>query len=68
MKYYLNSNLSERIGHLTRGHDYWWEITDEVLKEFTLEEYYDTFLMGEIKASASHLADLSAKKENRYSE
>ena len=57
----------ERIGILCRGTDYWWDITDEIMKEYSLEEYYDRFIQDDIKKCAAHLDELAAKKEEVYS-
>lgn len=55
-----------RIGHLCRGRDYWWEITDGILKMFTLEKYYELFVQKDIQKAAEYLDEMAIKKENVY--
>lgn len=55
-----------RLGHLCRGHDYWWEIDDEILQNITLEEYYSTFLHPDIIKGADILDEQMCKKERVY--
>ena len=56
----------QRLGHLTRGRDYWWEITDEILNDFSIEEYYDRFLRQDIIRGAEYLNEQARKKESVY--
>ena len=45
----------ERIGSLCRGRDHWWNITEEILKQCSLEDYYHRFLQKDILKTAHHL-------------
>ena len=56
-----------RLGHLSRGCDYWWNITDEMLKDFSIEEYYNRFLHPDILKAAEYLKEQAHKKESVYS-
>ena len=56
----------QRLGHLSRGNDYWWNITDEILKDFSIEEYYNRFLHADIIKGAEYLDDQARKKESVY--
>ena len=56
----------ERLGHLSRGHDYWWNITDEILSDFPTEEYYNRFLHPDIIKGAEYLNEQARKKESVY--
>ena len=58
---------SYRLGHICRGHDYWWEITDEILQDFSIEEYYDCFLHSDILKGARVLDEQAREKECVYS-
>ena len=55
-----------RLGHLSRGCDYWWNITDEILKDFSIEEYYNRFLHPDILKAAEYLREQAHKKESVY--
>ena len=55
-----------RLGHLSRGYDYWWNITDEILKSISIEEYYDRFLKPDIIKGAEYLNEQARKKERVY--
>lgn len=55
-----------RLGHLTRGCDYWWEITDEILNDFPIDAYYNQFLHADVIKAADYLNELSHKKESVY--
>lgn len=66
-----NPFISERIGIICRGRDYWWEITDAVSDKRDLEVYYTRFIQNDIKASASYLDKsyldkLAEKKQMKY--
>ena len=52
-----------RLGHLSRGNDYWWNITDEILSDFSIEEYYNRFLHSDIIKGAEYLDEQARKKE-----
>ncbi len=58
--------FSERLGHVCKGSDYWWEITDETLRYTTLEEYYNRFLHDDIIKCAHDLDEQAIKKEKKY--
>lgn len=60
--------ISERIGIICRGRDYWWEITDDVLENCDLKEYYDRFVKNDIKTCAAYLDDLAEKKQLIYTQ
>ena len=51
-----------RIGHLCRGHDFWWEVNDEILRNVSIEEYYDQFLHADIVKCAQYLNEQAEKK------
>ena len=51
-----------RIGHLCRGHDFWWEVSDEILRNVSIEEYYDQFLHADIVKCARYLNEQAEKK------
>ncbi len=56
--------IFERIGPLCRGKDYWWSITDDILKNISPDEYYDRFLKKDILQTVQHLdirAEIKAK-------
>lgn len=55
-----------RLGHLTRGCDYWWEITDEILHDFPIEAYYDQFLHKDVIKAAEILIEQARQKESVY--
>ena len=55
-----------RLGHLSRGNDYWWNITDEILSDFSIEEYYNRFLHSDIIKGAEYLNEQARKKESMY--
>lgn len=55
-----------RLGHLCRGHDYWWEITDETLSCISIEEFYRKFLQEDILKCARYLDEQTHKKELKY--
>jgi len=57
---------AERIGDLCRGGDYWWTIDDDMLSEYTIEEYYDFFIHKDIEKAARHLNELADKKGKVY--
>ncbi len=63
---FYNPFIYERIGVLCRGKDYWWDITDDILKEYTIEEYYNQFIHNDIEKATYHLNELAAKKEQAY--
>ncbi len=65
-KCFQNPFITERIGILCRGKDYWWEITDDILKEYTVEKYYNRFIHNDIEKAIYHLRELSEKKEQHY--
>ena len=62
-----NPFITERIGVLCRGRDYWWEITDDVLNEYNLKEFYDNFIQNDIRKSILYLDELAIKKSKKYS-
>ena len=66
VKFALHPELSVRLGHLSRGCDYWWNITDEILKDFPIEEYYNRFLHSDIIKGAEYLNEQAFKKESVY--
>ncbi len=66
VKFALHPELSERLGHLSRGCDYWWNITDEILKDFSIEEYYNRFLHSDVIKGAEYLNEQARKKESVY--
>ena len=55
-----------RLGHLSRGNDYWWNITDEILSDFSIEEYYNRFLHSDIIKGAEYLDEQARKKGSIY--
>lgn len=55
-----------RLGHLSRGHDHWWEISDEILSDLSVEEYYNQFLQADILKCVQYLDEQTHKKERRY--
>ena len=55
-----------RLGHLSRGFDYWWNVTDEILRDFPIEEYYNRFLHPDIIKGAEYLSEQARKKESVY--
>jgi hypothetical protein len=58
--------LSARLGHVSRGCDYWWNITDEILHDYSIEEYYTRFLHPDIIKGAEYLSEQARKKESVY--
>ena len=56
----------QRLGHLSRGYDYWWNITDEILNNYSIEEYYNRFLQPDIIKGAEYLSEQARKKESVY--
>ncbi|MBR6645573.1 MAG: hypothetical protein IKL21_07425 [Clostridia bacterium] len=66
VRFALHPELSVRLGHLSRGCDYWWNITDEILKDFPIEEYYNRFLHSDIIKGAEYLNEQAFKKESVY--
>lgn len=60
--------LSERIGNLCRGRDYWWNISEDFLHltEQGLEQYYNNSIQNDIIKSAVYLDELAAKKAKKY--
>ena len=56
----------QRLGHLSRGHDYWWRITDEILSNYSIEEYYDRFLHCDVIKGAEYLDEQARQKESVY--
>ncbi len=67
VKFALHPELSVRLGHLSKGCDYWWTITDEILQDYSIEEYYDRFLHNDIIKGASFLDEQAREKEKIYS-
>ena len=61
-----NPFISERIGIICRGRDYWWRITSDILKNCDPEEYYDRCIKNDIKACAIYLDKLAEKKQMKY--
>lgn len=56
--------IFERIGSLCRGRDHWWRITEEILIQYSLEDYYRRFIQRDILKTAQHLdiaAEIKAK-------
>ena len=66
VKLALHPELSVRLGHLSRGFDYWWNITDKILNDYSIEEYYDRFLYPDIIKGAEYLNEQAHKKESVY--
>ena len=58
----------QRLGHLCRGNDYWWNITNEILSYFSIEEYYNRFLHADIIKGAEYLDEQARKKESVYTD
>ncbi len=58
--------LYDRIGTLCRGKDHWWHITEETLKNYSLEEYYDRFIRKDILHTAHHLDVRAESKAKVY--
>ena len=56
----------QRLGDLCRGNDYWWNITNEILSDFSIEEYYNRFLHADIIKGAEYLDEQARKKESVY--
>ena len=52
-----------RLGHLCRGRDYWWNVTNEILNDYSPQEYYDRFLRPDIIKGAEYLNEQARKKE-----
>ena len=63
-----NPFITERIGILCRGRDYWWEITDDILSEHSMQAYYDRFILNDIQKSAIYLDEQAGKKESVYTD
>ena len=63
-----NPFITERIGVLCRGRDYWWEITDDILSEHSMQAYYDRFILDDIQKSAVYLDEQAGKKESVYTD
>ena len=63
-----NPFMTERIGILCRGRDYWWEITDDILSEHSMQAYYDRFILDDIQKSAVYLDEQAEKKESVYTD
>ena len=63
-----NPFITERIGILCRGRDYWWEITDDILSEHSMQAYYDRFILNDIQKSAVYLDEQAGKKESVYTD
>ena len=63
-----NPFITERIGILCRGRDYWWEITDDILSEHSMQAYYDRFILNDIQKSAVYLDEQAEKKESVYTD
>ena len=63
-----NPFITERIGVLCRGRDYWWEITDDILSEHSMQAYYDRFILNDIQKSAVYLDEQARKKESVYTD
>ena len=63
-----NPFITERIGVLCRGRDYWWEITDDILSEHSMQAYYDRFILDDIQKSAVYLDEQAEKKESVYTD
>lgn len=67
VKFALHPELSVRLGHLSKDCDYWWAITDEILQDYSIEEYYDRFLRHDIIKGANFLDEQAREKESVYS-
>ena len=63
-----NPFITEKIGILCRGRDYWWEITDDILSEHSMQAYYDCFILNDIQKSAIYLDEQARKKESVYTD
>lgn len=63
----LRSPAVLRMGHLCRGCDYWYELSEEILAEYGLQEYYTRFVRKDIQKSADYLNQLALKKESVFS-
>ena len=57
----------ERIGSLCRGRDHWWNVTDEILSQYSLEDYYTRFIQKDILKTAQHLDIATEIKVKIYS-
>lgn len=55
-----------RIGQLQRGGDYWWELNENILKMYTLEEYYNRFIQKDIECATECLKKLADEKSLVY--
>ena len=66
LKLALHPELSVRLGHLSRGCDYWWNITDEISNDYSIEEYYNYFLHPDIIKGVEYLNEQAHKKESVY--
>lgn len=56
----------ERLGMICRGCDYWWTISDELLTQYSLTEYYDRFLRADIEKAIAWLDAAAARKAAFY--
>ncbi len=63
LKLRLRGFHAERIGMLFRGRDYWWNVTEETLRDCSLAEYYDKCIREDIEKSAALLLERAGKKE-----
>jgi len=68
LKTYLRSILSERIGHVCRGGDAWYEVSEYSLMGRKLSQYYDDTIGPDIDMVIKHLNDLVKNKSLRYNE
>lgn len=65
-KCFPNPYVTKRIGMVCRKQDYWWSITDEILSEYGLAQYYDRFLHNDIINAAIYLENRAKDKEKIY--
>ena len=65
-KCFPNPYVTKRIGMVCYKQDYWWNITDEILSDFSIEEYYNRFLHSDIIKGAEYLDEQARKKESIY--
>ena len=68
LKEYLRSGLSERIGHICRGHDVWYELSEYSLMGRELPQYYDDTIRPDIEKVMVYLNELCHKKQIRYAQ
>ena len=54
----------QRIGHLCRGYDHWYELSDEIIEEYGLQEYYAHFVRKDIQKCAEYLNQQACEKES----